>query len=333
MEKNKLNVIYFSSDLFASVAAVSILSLLENNREFEDISVYVVDDGITAERKKLLEEMVASYHRSVTFLPAPDPTEFFKFPFKDKYQMGHTYMRMCVGSLLPESVDRLLCMDSDTLVRGSLYEMWNIEMKDNVLAGVADCVNVKAFKKQFMLEATDPYCNAGMFLVNLSAWRNDKIEDSIRNIIKQRKGNIFFFEQTLMNLACRGKIIVLPPRYNSYTLFYAFSYKNLITWRKPTTFYTEEEVQDAVTNAIIIHFTRNFYMTSRPWVRNCDHPMTSEYLKYKSMTPWKNLQEDIRKSFERIRYKLIHVLPQNVLAYAVNILYNTVRPLLFWKNE
>ena len=333
MDKTKLNVLYFSSDLFADVAAVSMISLLENNKEFENITIYMIDDGISDEKKRELKNMVDTYHRRIDFLPAPDPVKFFNYPFKSRYQMGHSYMRMCIGSIVPKEIERLLCLDSDTLVKGNLADLWNIDMAGKVLAGVVDCVNVKAFKKQFMLQETDPYCNAGMFLINLSAWRNDGIEDSIRNIIKQRKGNIFFFEQTLMNLVCRGKIIVLPPRYNSYTLFYAFSYKNLISWRKPTTFYTEAEVRDAITDAVIIHFTRNFYMTSRPWVKKCDHPMTTEYLKYKSMTPWKDLKEDTRKLSERIRYKLIHILPQNVLAYALNVLYNNVRPLLFWKNE
>ena len=49
-----MNVFYFSSDLFASVVAVSMVSLLENNKEQEKITFYIVDDGISDEKKILL---------------------------------------------------------------------------------------------------------------------------------------------------------------------------------------------------------------------------------------------------------------------------------------
>lgn len=51
-----LNVLYFSSDLFVDVAASSIVSLLENNKSFEDIKIYVIDDGISNEKCELLRK-------------------------------------------------------------------------------------------------------------------------------------------------------------------------------------------------------------------------------------------------------------------------------------
>lgn len=328
-----MNVLYFCSDIFLHVAAVSIVSLLENNKNFDEINIFIIDDGISNEKKSMLEKMVNSYNRNISYIPAPDPSKFFKFPFKSRYQMGHSYMRMCIGTLLPESVEKLLCLDSDTLVTGNLSDLWSIEFNENILAGVADCVNLKAFRYQFMLSNNDIYCNAGVFLVNLHNWRKHRIEDKIRATIKEHNGNIFFFEQTLMNYVCRGKIIKLPAFYNSYTLFHAFSYKNLIRWRRPTNFYSEKEVNEAKQNPYIIHFTRNFYMTSRPWVKDCDHPLTETYLYYKRLTPWTSLEDDNKTTKKKIEYKLIHLIPQSLLAHTVNVMYNVVRPLLRWKNE
>lgn len=328
-----MNVLYFTSDAFTSVAAVSIVSLFENNKDATEINVYIIDDGISDSNRNLLDNMVEKYHRRVYYIPAPDPSEFFHFPFKSRYQMGHSYMRMCIGSLLPESIEKVLCLDSDTLVSGNIRELWEMEIDDNILAGVADCVNVKAFKHQFMLGEEDIYCNAGMFLVNLKSWRNNRIEEKISKTIIEHNGNIFFFEQTLMNYVCKGKIVRVEAKYNSYTLFYALTYKNLICWRRPTNFYTEEEIDEAKHDARIIHFTRNFYMTSRPWVENCDHPLTEMYMNYKRLTPWPNQDVDRRPFGKLIRYKLIHFIPQSMLVYIVNVMYNEIRPLMRWKNE
>ena len=279
-----MNVLYFCSDAFARIAAVTITSLLENNKSFAQICIYLVGDEVTEANKEFLNGIIENkYGRKFIYIESPLPNECFEYDFKDKYQMGRTWMRLCMTRVIPESVDKVLCMDSDTLVLGDLSEIWNIEMKDNILAGVADCVNVKAFKKHFMMEDNDIYCNAGMFLYNMKAWRESGVEEKFKKIIQGLNGNVFFVEQTLLNSVCRGRIIKLNAEYNSYTLFYAFSYKNLIRWRKPTLFYTFEEVEYARKYPKIIHYTNNFYMISRPWVEHSEHPMAGEFKKYMKM--------------------------------------------------
>lgn len=323
-----MDVVYFSSDQFAPITGTSIVSLLENNRDAKSIMIYYIDDGVSDEKKNQTEAIVRSYNRDIVYIPAPTIDELFEFKFNNPYQLGHSYMRMGLGMILPKHLDRVLCLDSDTIVLGSLKDLWNLDMGNNILAGVADCVNVKAFKKQFMLGIDDVYCNAGMFLINLKEWRNSKVEETIRSIIKSKNGNIFFVEQTLMNYVCKGRIIKLPPEYNSYTLFYALKFNNLIRWRRPTNFYTEEEVKRASVNPIIVHFTRNFYMTSRPWVEGCDHPFTAHYIKYTKFTPWQKLEKDNRSFKTKVIYRLVHCIPQKFLAYIINVIYNDIRPLI-----
>lgn len=328
-----MNVFYFSSNQFVSVAATSIISLMENNKSSDSIHFYIIDDGIDVANKMKLIDMIKKYKREVDFISAPEPSEMFRFSFKSRYQMGHSYMRMCVGRLLPDTVEKVLCLDSDTLILGDLTELWNLDMGGKILAGVADCMNLNVYEKQFNLCGNEFYCNAGMFLVDLKKWREKEIEEEIIKVIQKKNGNVFFFEQTLMNYSCRGNIYRLHPKYNCYTLLYAFEFKNLLRWRNPTVFYTEEEVKEANENPCIIHFTRNFYMLSRPWVCVCDHPMTNAYLKYKNLTDWTKLDEDNRSKKEKIKYKIWHIIPQSVLSVLAGFVYNSVRPKLWWKNE
>ena len=328
-----MNILYFCSDLYASVAAVSIISLLENNRTMKEIRFFIVDDGIKKDTKEKLDRMIGQYNAGVQYISLPDPSELLDYPFKDRYQIGHSYPRMCIARLLPKDVDRLIILDSDTLVLGDLGKLWNTDMGENILAGVVDCMNLKAFNRQFSLEEGQFYCNAGMFLVDLKKWRDQRIENTIISAIKKNSGNVFFFEQTLMNYSCRGKILKLHPRFNVYTLFYAFEYENLIAWRHPTVFYNKNVIQEAIDHPIIIHFTRNFYMKSHPWKEGSDHPLTNLYREYMKMTPWTELWKDNRTFKQESKYKLWHKIPQKVLCQGANILYNHIRPLMWWRNE
>lgn len=333
-----MNVFYFSSDAFVSVMGTSIVSLLKNNGSFRDIVFYIVDDGISKQNKKILQELVKEYEtknykRSIKYLPAINPEEALKYPFKSRYQMGHSYFRMCIGSLLPKSVNRVLCLDSDTLICGDLTDLWNMDLGDNIMAGVPDCINIKKYKNRFWIDEQNIYCNAGVFLVDLSKWRENNVENKIIDRIATQNGNVFFFEQTLMNWACAGKILKLPPEYNVYTLFWAFKYDNLIKWRKPISFFKEEEIEKAKNNPKIIHLTRNFYMMSRPWIKVCDHPITNEYRKYKNLTPWKRLDDDKRSILQIFKYKMWHAIPQSLLASLASVVYNDIRPKMIWRNE
>lgn len=328
-----MNVFYFSSDLFISVLATSVVSLMENNKSFDEINIYIGDDGIAEVNKSKLGQLVSSYKRNVYFISLPDPSELFDFPFKERYQIGHSYPRMAIDMLLPKEVDRVLCLDSDTLVLGNLTELWSLDLGKNIMAGVADCMNLVAYKKQFKLSNDEFYCNAGVFLINLNAWRENRIGEDIKKCIKDNNGNIFFFEQTLMNYVCKGNIFQLHPKYNSYTLLYAFKFENLVKWRKPTFFYSEKEVSEAKENPKIIHFTRNFYMMSRPWIEGCDHPLTEIYQEYKKLTPWKVIEKDTRNKIKKWKYKLWHLLPKRLLVICASFLYNVIRPRIWWKNE
>ena len=50
-----LHVVYASDDKFAEILGVSLTSLYMNNKEMEQINVYVLDSGIAASNKEKLD--------------------------------------------------------------------------------------------------------------------------------------------------------------------------------------------------------------------------------------------------------------------------------------
>ena len=48
-----MNIVYYSSDLFSEMCGVAIQSLCENNKDADDINIYVVEDNISDENKKI----------------------------------------------------------------------------------------------------------------------------------------------------------------------------------------------------------------------------------------------------------------------------------------
>ena len=67
-----MDIVYSSSDSYCEIAGISILSLLEHNRNVKELNLYLIDNQISAENKQKLENMIASFGRTLTYLAHPD---------------------------------------------------------------------------------------------------------------------------------------------------------------------------------------------------------------------------------------------------------------------
>ena len=63
-----MEILYSSSDSYASLTGISILSLLENNKTDEEINIYIMDNCISEENKKKLRYVVESYGKNIYFV-------------------------------------------------------------------------------------------------------------------------------------------------------------------------------------------------------------------------------------------------------------------------
>ena len=74
-----MNIIYASNDNYAQYLGISMLSLMENNRDMEEIVIYVLDQGIGPENKNKLQKVIRQYDRKMVYI---DIAEFEKMiPF------------------------------------------------------------------------------------------------------------------------------------------------------------------------------------------------------------------------------------------------------------
>lgn len=66
--KKILNCTYSFMDNYAQHAGLSILSLFDNNKEADEINVYVIDYNIGDENHGKLEKVAAMYQRRIFFV-------------------------------------------------------------------------------------------------------------------------------------------------------------------------------------------------------------------------------------------------------------------------
>ena len=93
----------------------------------------------------------------------------------------------------------------------------------------------------------------------------------------------------------------------------SFSYNDILKLRRPTNYYSKEEIETAVRNPALIHYTTNM-KTVRPWYSNTNHPFAEEFRKYLDDSPWKDKQmgEMVFHAKEAKIISLVEKLPRNL---------------------
>ena len=142
-----------------------------------------------------------------------------------------TYYRLLAGRLLSTDVRSVLYLDCDTYVRNDIRILFrDTNLEDTVLAGVIDygmeyelegnteiVVKSNVANKPNLSISLKEYLNAGVLLINLEEFRQQKILDQCLDIIKSY--TLLAHDQDLLNLIVKKKT-VLPLTWN----FTPFSY-------------------------------------------------------------------------------------------------------------
>lgn len=326
-----MNIAYHCSDIFAPIAGVSILSLFENNKSFDEICVYIIERQIQKSNQEKLQSIADKYERTIVFIPMEDinKTENLQLEKVKEQWVFDSYNRIFLDSILPKHIEKVLYLDSDVLITGDLQELWNMDMQEFCAAAASDCFG-EDYYQLFGLSSTTRYCNSGVLLIDLKEWRKREVKQRIKDYVANNNGYVFFMEQTVLNAVLQDELLVLEPEYNVSTMMMTFTYKELKKLRSFKRFYTKDEVSEAVREPKIIHGTSCFMIPNRYWIENSTHPAKDIYQKYKAISPWSEGPDypDSRNIKRKMIDILITKLPRKlVLSLAQKLHYFRIKSI------
>ena len=112
-------------------------------------------------------------------------------------------MKALLCKIFPQ-LHRALTLDVDTIVRGDLSPLWEIDLEDYYFAGVREPFWSQRFHRD--------YVNAGVMMWNLDKMRDGKV-DEVLKAMNTRK--FTFVEQDCLNELCWDRIKVIDSAYNA----------------------------------------------------------------------------------------------------------------------
>ena len=260
-----INVCLSCDDKYSQYAGVVIASILSNANWDDDISIYVLDGGVSDIRKQQILSLKSIKDCNIQFVSI-NSSDFdeYKKVCTHKYITIATYYRLKLASLLP-NVDKIIYFDCDMVVNSSLKELFNTDLTDYLVAGVQD-INRKMVKKN------PHYVNAGMLVFNLDLIRKENAEEQFLKYTQENFESIKCGDQTIINEVCKDKLKLLN-----------------FAWNVQSSNFTNRS--SYVNNPRVVHFVAK----NKPWGGKSYSYHKNLYFKYLQLTPWKINEDELRQ--------------------------------------
>lgn len=215
LNNNPMNIALVYSPNWSQYVAVEVFAIFATNPA--PMKVYLVSDGeCTIDTDRITKLFGEGY--SIEYI---DMLPLYKEKITSEINVTSRFTKYVLYRLMfPYAIneDRLLYIDADAIVNGDLTDFYNMDMCDNLLAGVADCGDEQYnLKGRIGLSQEDAYINAGVTLLNLAKIRQCKIgELSLADVwIKEANTKRYNCQdQDIWNLTCRGRVKEIPLAYN-----------------------------------------------------------------------------------------------------------------------
>ena len=306
-----LYVLYQANDYYAPYLGISLLSLLDHNKHMQEIKIFIIDDGIAEENRSKIEQTAAEFGRSITYLDTAIPQKLLEEANAPKFRGNYaTYFKLFVLDELPEEVDRIIYVDSDTIIRGAFDAITEFDFKGAALAMVPAIYHNK-YRAKVGISQDDITYNAGIMAFDLAAWRANQCRTRlIRGMQEDPQMLSFAPDQSLAIKVLQKDLTQLPLRFNFSTLYSLFSYKDISKMFKcrEAEMFKQEDIDEAYRNIAVYHFIE--LQVGKPWEKDSVHPKKFLWKEYYDKSRWSDLPAPKVKlplllRLQRITYKLM----------------------------
>lgn len=286
------HIVFTIDENFVRFCAVTMASVLASDKA-ADLTFHIVTDGLGEESRRILSTLAEKQGASVRFYEvSPEDTQKFAVRWEKHRMSSAAFYRCLLGDILPMNISKVLYLDCDLLVLGSLDELWNTELDGYALGAVPDdwTPNLRHFEQLGYDAARWHYINSGVLLINLDYWRGHRLAERFEETYRRQPRNILH-DQDLINYLLHEQCRPLPFRWNVQEGFY-----------RP-----RKEQQDETFRETILHPSILHYSSIKPWQYKCMHPLRHLYFTYQDLTPWKGVHPLDSRSARLHRFW--HLLP------------------------
>lgn len=266
-----IRVLFCCNPAFYQHLAVALVSMLENNQQAR-FDVHLVTSAHDERLEARLRRSIARYG-TVTLTIRHVSLDGYAHFFVSSHITLESYLRILAADLLGAEIDRILYLDCDLVVLGTLSALWETDIGAHSLAAAPDLYG--GFRRQALgMPANSPYVNAGVLLLNLARWRRERIAERLIRFIEDR-GELTFHDQDAINAVLHDSILLLERRWNVQAQMYRAKRRAVGA--------DHAVIREACRSPAILHYAG----PEKPWRFRVSVAQRRCYFRFLQLTDWR----------------------------------------------
>lgn len=311
-----MNICLTVNSKYMRYTYIMLQTLYENN-DRGSVDLYILQRDFTEKDKEAIEDISKQFSNRVYFIWM-DPKWFDDMPLnliEGTTLSMEIFFRLLIPEVLP-MLDRVLMLDVDIVINGSLKKIYNIDMDNVCLAAAPNLCTGKQvpinFRNWYPRNRTKwMHYNTGVLLWNLKYFRENYPEKYILEQAKKSKIGTMAFEEELFNILFgENEILELDP----FQWNYITTYEDIL--RGKFRYHLEETVEELRKNHSIIHF-----LGSNPWGTGFKNESYRIWWEYAEKTPY--YHDICKEQIEKVEFGQSN--EKISLGYKVTILEKLLR--------
>lgn len=266
-----MNILININKKFCPIATVMLYSLLQNN--LGEIQIFIFhseleDDDVKSIQMEL-DDFSGRFKIHSIKVSNFNPN-FINAIHHDSRWSVEVYYRILAPIIIPQTIDKILYLDSDVIVNGSLRELYELDLGSNCFAAAEDTFvgDFIPFAERLGINKTRIYYNSGVVLFNLEKLREIITISNINILLQKHSNDLIYPDQDILNILFDGQCV--PINYRIYN--FICGYKR----------YSKRQMKYYQKNAVIFHY--GGVERYRPWNYNYIGSFSGVYWKYAQKT-------------------------------------------------
>ena len=225
--KNSINIIFCIDENYILQNLLTVNSILKNNKSNSNYHFYIIGEELSKKSKKQIKNYITKRNQEVTILDitAQKIPEYNNVKNRDGHISNIIIAKIIIPTLFP-NLDKALYLDSDLLVTNDLSELYNIDLENNYLFGMAK--NMENYTYRDTNKKNTEYFNAGVILMDLKKCRQAKIAEKLTDYFNKNANRFYwtpdkrndiytfmFLEQDLINVVVDDRIKKIHQQWNN----------------------------------------------------------------------------------------------------------------------
>ena len=218
-KQNNISLFFAVDENYLPFLSITLDSIIENCNMKNFYDIYVLNTGINSELTNKVEKRLPN-NLSIKFVDMTQKLEKFNESLHTRdYYSKTTYYRLFIPEMFP-NLDKALYLDSDIIVLGDISELYNTDLKNNLVGAIPDSavqntpVFIEYVEKVIGVNKSTDYFNAGILLMNLKEMRKFNFEDKFLNLLKLYKFTVAQ-DQDYLNAICLNRVTYCDYSWNA----------------------------------------------------------------------------------------------------------------------